>query len=189
MSRNFIRWTALAAVALAASATQASAQAGLLNTGTPTIAMSATQGSYLTLSVSGSQTIASITPNAVNNFGAASEVVAEWNLTAGTSVAIVGYFASTDALVNVGNPGTPITSSLVEASWNNGAFQAIDQGIFTVGATNVGVVGATRHFGDLPVASLMGSATADLAFRLNLVGVTPAAGTYNGTLNLRAVVQ
>jgi hypothetical protein len=189
MSRNSIRWTALAAVALAVSASQASAQPGLINSGAPAIAMTATQGSYLTLTVSGNQSIAAITPDAINNFGAASEVVAEWNLTAGTSVAIVGYFASTDALTNVTNPGTSIPSSLVEASWNAGAFQAIDQGIFTVGATNVGVAGATRHFGDLPVATLMGSALADLSFRLNLVGVTPAAGTYNGTLNLRAVVQ
>jgi len=174
-----------AALALAFAST-AQAQAGL--TSTPvTVTLNATKLSTLTVSPSTSTaTLASITDNSnANNFSNVSLTTA-WNLTSGTSVRLIGWFATpASALVN----GTAlIPSTNVEGAINGGGFSA-----FTGAAVGgVGVAGGSLQLFSQAVAAAnyFSTRTDLLNLRLNLVGFpTTTAGLYTGTLNVEAIVQ
>jgi hypothetical protein len=175
------------AVALAlALASTAEAQVGLTSN-TANVTLNATKLSTLTVSPSvATATLASITDNSnVNDFSNVN-LTTDWNLTAGTSVNLIGWFATpAQALVN----GTAlIPSANVEGGINGGGFSP-----FTGAAVGgVGVAGGSLQLFSQAVAAAnyLSTRTDVLNLRLNLVGFpTTSAGLYTGTLNVQAVVQ
>jgi hypothetical protein len=148
--------------------------------------LTATKAPTLTVTPNASTaTLASITDNSIaNNFTPVS-LTTDWNLTAGSSVRLIGWFATpAQALVN----GTSfIPSSKVEGRVGAAAYAP-----FTGAAVGgVGVAGGSLQLFSQPFASgsFTGNRTDQLYLRLNLVGTTTIAGDYLGTLNVQAVVQ
>jgi hypothetical protein len=177
------RILALAAL-LVASATAAEAQ---LNTqsNAATVALTATKAATLTLSaVTPTASIASITDNSnANNFSAVS-VTTDWNLTSGSTVNLVGWFAVPGSALTNGTSLIP--SSRVEGKIGAGAFTPFNGA--AVGGS--GVAGGSLTFFSQALGALQGNRTDQLDLRLNLVGFgTTVAGDYTGTLNLQAIVQ
>jgi hypothetical protein len=173
------------AALLLVGTSSAVAQIGLTSN-VATVALTATKNSTLTVSPNASTaTLASITDNSTaNNFTAVSLTTA-WNLTAGSSVRLIGWFATpAQALVN----GTDlIPSSKVEGRVGAAAFSP-----FSAGAVGgVGMAGGSLQLFSQGVAAgtYFGTRTDQLDLRLNLTGTTTMAGDYTGTLNLQAVVQ
>lgn len=173
-----------AVVLVLGTSSAAVAQVGL--TSNPaTVALTATKSPTLTVTPNASTaTLASITDNsAANNFTPVS-LTTDWNLTGGSSVRLIGWFATpAQALVN----GTSfIPSSKVEGRVNATAFAP-----FTGAAVGgLGVAGGSLQLFSQSVAgSFAGTRTDQLDLRLNLVGTTTLAGDYLGTLNVQAVVQ
>jgi hypothetical protein len=163
----------------------AQAQVGL--TSSPaTVTLTATKGATLSLSpTSATATLASITDSSSSNQFTPVSLTTSWNLTSGTSVRLVGWFATpAQALVN----GTDfIPSSKVEGRVGASAFAP-----FTSGAVGgVGVASGNLQLFSQAVAagSYLGSRSDQLDMRLNLANTFTVAGTYSGTLNLQAVVQ
>jgi hypothetical protein len=167
------------------SASAALAQVGL-NSNLATVSLTATKGSTLSVTANASvATLASITDGSnVNDFTPVSLTTA-WNLTSGSSVRLVGWFATpAQALAN----GTDfIPSSKVE-----GRVGATAYAPFTSGAVGgVGVAGGSLQLFSESVGSgtFFGARTDQLDLRLDLTGTTTLAGDYTGTLNLQAIVQ
>jgi hypothetical protein len=163
----------------------ARAQVGLTSN-LATVALTATKTASLTVSPSASTaTLASITDGSnANNFTPVSLTTA-WNLTAGSTVRLIGWFATpAQALVN----GTDfIPSSKVE-----GRVGASPYAPFTGAAIGgVGVAGGSLQLFSqaVGVGSYFGTRTDQLDLRLDLTGTTTMAGDYTGTLNLQAIVQ
>jgi hypothetical protein len=183
----YSRWmnALLAATALFLfGATNARAQVGLTSN-VAAVALTATKAATLSVTPAASvATLASITDGSnVNNFTPVSLTTA-WNLSAGASVRLIGWFGTpAQALAN----GTDfIPSSKVE-----GRVGATPFAPFTgapVGA--VGVAGGSLQLFNQSIASaLSGARTDQLDLRLDLTGTTTMAGDYTGTLNLQAIVQ
>lgn len=170
---------------LLVGSSSAMAQVGLPSN-MATVALTATKNATLTVSPNASTaTLAGITDNSnANNFTPVSLTTA-WNLTAGSSVRLVGWFATpAQALAN----GTDfIPSSKVEGRVNAAAYAP-----FTSGAVGgVGIAGGSLQLFSQAVAagSYLGTRTDQLDLRLDLTGTTTVAGDYTGTLNLQAIVQ
>jgi hypothetical protein len=161
------------------------AQVGLTSN-VATVSLTATKAATLTVSPNASSaTLGSITDNSTaNNFSAVSLTTA-WNLTAGSSVRLIGWFATpAQALVN----GTDlIPSSKVEGRVGAAAYAPFS----SAAVGGVGVAGGSLQLFSQAVAagSYFGTRTDQLDLRLNLTGTTTMAGDYTGTLNLQAVVQ
>jgi len=171
---------AAAAVLGMLTANSTEAQVGLTSN-VATVALTATKNATLTVSPNASAaTLASITDNSnANNFTPVSLTTA-WNLTAGSSVRLIGWFATpAQALVN----GTDyIPSSKVEGRVGASAFAP-----FTSGAVGgVGVAGGSLQLFSQAVGagSYFGSRTDQLDLRLDLTGTTTVAGDYTGTPHL-----
>jgi hypothetical protein len=170
---------------LLVSSSSSQAQIGLTSN-VATVALTATKNSTLSVSPSASTaTLASISDNSNANPFTPVSLTTAWNLTAGSSVRLIGWFAApAQALVN----GTDfIPSSKVE-----GRVGAAPYAPFTAGAVGgVGVAGGSLQLFSQAVAvgSYIGSRTDQLDLRLDLTGTTTVAGDYIGTLNLQAVVQ
>jgi hypothetical protein len=161
------------------------AQVGLTSNA-PTVALTATKNATLTVTPNvATATLASITDNStVNDFTPVSLTTA-WNLTAGSSVRLIGWFATpAQALAN----GTDfIPSSKVEGRVGAAAYAPFSAA--AVGGVGV-AAGSLQLFSQAVAAgSYLGSRTDQLDLRLNLTGTTTVAGDYTGTLNLQAVVQ
>ncbi len=163
----------------------ARAQVGLTSN-VATVALSATKAATLSVSPSASTaTLASITDGSnANDFGPVS-LTTSWNLTAGSSVRLIGWFGTpAQALAN----GTDyIPSSKIE-----GRVGATAYAPFTGAAVaGVGVAGGSLQLFNESVGAgtRFGSRTDQLDLRLDLTGTTTVAGDYTGTLNLQAVVQ
>jgi len=175
------------AVALAlAIASTAQAQVGLTSN-TATVTLNATKLSTLTVSPSTSTaTLASITDNSNANAFSNVNLTTAWNLTAGTSVSLIGWFATpASALVN---GAAVIPSANVEGGINGGGFTAFTGApVGGVGAAG----GSLQLFSQaVAAANYLANRTDQLNLRLNLVGFpTTTAGLYTGTLNVAAVVQ
>lgn len=176
--------TATAVLILATTST-ALAQVGLMSN-VATVALTATKSATLTVTPNASTaTLASITDNSnANNFTPVS-LTTSWNLTAGSSVRLIGWFGTpAQALVN----GTSfIPSSKVEGRVGASAYAP-----FTGAALGgVGVAGGSLQLFSQAVAagSFLGTRTDQLDLRLDLTGTTTVAGDYLGTLNLQAIVQ
>ena len=185
MHALFKKALAGASVLLVVSASSALAQVGLTSN-VATVALTATKAATLTVSPNASTaTLASITDNSnANNFTAVS-LTTDWNLTAGSSVRLIGWFATpAQALANGTNF---IPSSKVEGRLGAAAYTP-----FTAAAVGgIGVAGGSLQLFNQPVAagSYFGTRTDQLDLRLNLIGTTTIAGDYTGTLNLQAIVQ
>jgi hypothetical protein len=166
-------------------ASTGTAQIGLTSNA-PTVALTATKNATLTVTPNvATATLASITDNSiVNNFTPVSLTTA-WNLTAGSSVRLIGWFAApAQALAN----GTDfIPSSKVEGRVGAAAYTPFS----SAAVGGVGVAGGSLQLFSQAVGagSYLGSRTDQLDLRLNLTGTTTVAGDYSGTLNLQAVVQ
>jgi hypothetical protein len=169
---------------LLVGASSAVAQVGLTSN-VATVALTATKAATLTVSPNASTaTLASITDNSnVNNFTPVSLTTA-WNLTAGSSVRLIGWFGTpAQALAN----GTDfIPSSKVEGRVGATAYAPFSAA--AVGGVGVGG-GSLQLFNQSVVGAFFGTRTDQLDLRLNLTGTTTLAGDYTGTLNLQAVVQ
>jgi hypothetical protein len=185
MHALFKKALAGASVLLVVGASSALAQVGLTSN-VATVALTATKAATLTVSPNASTaTLASITDNSnANNFTAVS-LTTDWNLTAGSSVRLVGWFATpAQALANGTNF---IPSSKVEGRVGAAAYAP-----FTAAAVgSVGVAGGSLQLFNQAVAAgtYFGTRTDQLDLRLNLIGTTTIAGDYTGTLNLQAIVQ
>ncbi|HEY3012005.1 MAG TPA: hypothetical protein VGJ36_04600 [Gemmatimonadales bacterium] len=181
LKKAFIYATAL----LLVGATSAPAQVGLTSN-LATVALTATKNATLTVSPNASTaTLASITDGSnVNDFTPVSLTTA-WNLTTGSSVKLIGWFATpAQALAN----GTDfIPSSKVEGRVGATAYAPFSSG--AVGG--IGVAGGSLQLFSQAVGagSFFGSRSDQLDLRLDLTGTTTLAGDYTGTLNLQAVVQ
>jgi hypothetical protein len=160
------------------------AQVGLTSNAA-TVALTATKGPTLTVTPNASTaTLATITDNSnVNNFSPVS-LTTDWNLSAGATVRLIGWFATpAQALVN----GTSlIPSSKVEGRVNATAFAPFTGA--AVGGVGTGG-GSLQLFSQAVAGSFFGTRTDQLDLRLNLVGTTTLAGDYLGTLNVQAIVQ
>ena len=171
--------------ALAVVAGSAQAQVGTLSNGPVTVVLNATQAPTLTLTTSAaSVTMASsIGANVVTPFPTLN-VTAAWNLTAGTTIRLVGWFAApASALVSGANN---IASARVVGRTGAAAFAPFTGGL----SSGLGVAGGTQQLWSVNATPLNGSATTNLDLALDYVGQpSPNAGTYTGTLNLRAIVQ
>ena len=177
--------TGALALALALAST-AQAQVGLTSN-TATVTLNATKTSTLTVSPSvATATLASITDNSNANAFSNVNVTTDWNLTSGTSVRLIGWFATPASALDNGSALIP--SSNVEGGINGGGFTP-----FTGAAVGgVGVAGGSLQLFSQAVAAAnyFSTRTDILNLRLNLVGFpTTSAGLYTGTLNVQAVVQ
>jgi hypothetical protein len=175
----------LGAVALLVGTTAAQAQIGLPSN-VATVALTATKAPSLTVTPNASTaTLASITDNSnVNDFTPVS-LTTDWNLTAGSSVRLIGWFATpAQALAN--------GSSFIPSSKVEGRVGATAYAPFTGAAVGgVGVAGGSLQLFSQAVGSgsFFGTRTDQLDLRLNLVGTSTLAGDYLGTLNVQAIVQ
>jgi hypothetical protein len=184
--RSLLRKAVTGAVVLVLGSTSAAnAQVGLFSN-VATVALTATKSATLTVTPNASTaTLASITDNSnANNFTPVS-LTTDWNLTAGSTVRLIGWFATpAQALVN----GTDfIPSSKVEGRVGAAAYAA-----FTGAAVaGIGVAGGSLQLFSQPVAAanFLGTRTDQLDLRLNLIGTNAHAGDYLGTLNVQAIVQ
>jgi hypothetical protein len=174
-----------AAVLILTSTSTAMAQVGLTSN-VATVALTATKNATLTVTPNASTaTLASITDGSNANVFTPVSLTTSWNLTAGSSVRLIGWFATpAQALVN----GTDfIPSSKVE-----GRVGATAYAPFTSAALGgVGVAGGSLQLYSQAVGagSFFGTRTDQLDLRLDLTGTTTLAGDYLGTLNLQAIVQ
>lgn len=175
-------WLSVAALALTANV--ASAQVGTMSNGPVTVTLNATQAATLSLTTSAASTsIASINPGTTTNF-APINVTAAWNLTAGTNIVLVGWFGTPASALS--GPGGNISSARVL-----GRTGASTYGAFTgAPVAGLGVAGGSRQLWSVAATPLNSTATTNLDLQLDYTGQTaPNAGTYTGTLNLRAIVQ
>ena len=151
-----------------------------------TVAMTATKAATLTVTPNASTaTLAAITDNSTANDFTPVSLTTSWNLNAGSSVRLIGWFATpAQALVN----GT----SFIPSSKVLGRVGATPFAPFTGAAVaGVGVAGGSLQLFNQGVAAVnyFGTRTDQLDLRLDLTGTTTMAGDYLGTLNLQAIVQ
>lgn len=174
-----------ATVLLLIGANNARAQVGLTSN-LATVALTATKAATLSVTPTASvATLASITDGSNANVFNPVSLTTAWNLTAGSSVQLVGWFGTpAQALAN----GTDfIPSSKVE-----GRVGAAAYGPFTgapVGAVGVAGGSLVLFSQSVGAGTRFGTRTDQLDLRLDLTGTTTLAGDYTGTLNLQAVVQ
>jgi hypothetical protein len=174
-----------AATAMLVAVNSAQAQVGLTSN-QATVALIATRAPSLSVSPNASTaTLASITDNSNANDFTPVSLTTDWNLTGGSSVRLVGWFATpAQALAN----GT----SFIPSSKVEGRVGATAYAPFSGAAVGgVGVAGGSLQLFSQAVGSgsFTGTRTDQLDLRLNLVGTTTVAGDYLGTLNVQAVVQ
>jgi hypothetical protein len=170
---------------LLVGASSAMAQAGLTSN-LATVALTATKAATLTVSPNASTaTLASITDNSNANDFTPVSLTTAWNLTGGSSVRLIGWFATPAQALANGSDFIP--SSKVEGRVGATAYAPFTSG----GVGGVGVAGGSLQLFSQAVAagSYFGSRTDQLDLRLNLIGTTTLAGDYLGTLNLQAIVQ
>lgn len=176
--------------AVAAFAGVAQAQAGLLSN-IATVTINATKPTVLTVAINsgGTQTMANLTDNATNNFATPVNITTTWDINpSAASVSLVGYFTTpSQALAN----GTDyITSALMKGRMTTGtptSFTAFTQN--AVGGAGVAGGSLLLFTTNITGVNKKSSRTDNLDLQIDLTGQTVTAGTYTGTLNLRAVTQ
>ena len=145
----------------------------------------------VTVMAGATQSIASLTDNAVNNFPSPVVVRTNWNIQPGqtASVDLVAYFAVPGQALTAG--GSQILSSRVLGRMTTGlptTYTAIGQGP----VAGVGTAGGSLHLfaQALSGSNKVANRTDNLDLALDLVGLpTLAPGTYAGTLTIQAVTQ
>lgn len=174
------------------------AQPRIQSTVNPMPEVSAALAGSLTISVTAgaTQSLGSVTNNTPNNFPSPVSISLTWDLLPQTgSVEVVGYFANPSAAMVSGPVSIP-------SGWMKGRVSAAaGQNLQNMPATytafsqsaigGVGTAGGSLRLFSLPVLgySKSGTVTANLDLQLDLTGQTLSAGTYSGTLTIRAVSQ
>jgi hypothetical protein len=188
MLRNRSLQIAVAALALVAG--KASAQAGVLSN-IATVTINATKVASLTVAVNsgGTQTLAALTDGGVNSFASPVNITTTWDINpTAASVTLVGYFSN--AAQSLANGTNYIASSLIKGRMTTGtpvAYTAFTQNaVATVGTAGGSLTLFTQA---ITAANKAGNRTDNLDLQIDLTGQTTTAGTYTGTLNLRAVTQ
>jgi len=170
-------------------------QAKVLSTVSPTqaVAAAATGSISVNIAAGAIQSLNAIVDNTPNNFPSTVGISLTWDLTPSTgSVQVIGYFS---------NPAVAMTSGPVSipSSWIRG--RVLTAGVpgapttFTAftqsGAGGVGSAGGSLLLFSQPILgySKTGTLAVDLQLQLDLTGRSLAAGSYSGTLNIRAVSQ
>jgi hypothetical protein len=180
---------------LCLSAGSLSAQVGTGSSiGGVALAAESSGGLSVTLMSGTVQSIASILDNAVNPFPTPVQILTQWRLNPGQSnaVVLVAYFTNPAQALSTGTLHIP--ASWIEGRVSTGiptAFTPISQGAVAGGAAMVGTPGGSLTLFSQPITGTNKTAnrTDNLDLQLNLVGRTTNAGTYAGTLNIRAIVQ
>lgn len=169
-----------------ASAAQAGTRSGQAN-----VTLSATRNTRiaLTLLSGGSLTLPTIVDGQLNTFAGRARLRTEWTLQpfVTNGIALVAYFGSPTAAL--ANGAAAIPASRVRARLNADAFQSVNGapvgGVGTAGGS-LGLFAV--DFGFLNLFNTRGDRTDELEVQLDLRGAAPLpAGTYSGTLTLRAV--
>lgn len=184
-----VKTALVGALATVVAAQAAHAQAGLTSS-VQTVQINATKNPVLTVVINsgGTQTLASLTDGAANNFATPVNVTTTWDLGATTaSVALVGHFSTPASAL--ANGGSSIPSSWVKGAVNGGSYTA-----FTGNAVgSVGTAGGSLTIFSQTTpdaASRRSNRTDNLALQIDLTGQSALVpGTYSGTLNLQAVTQ
>jgi hypothetical protein len=135
------------------------------------------------------QHLPALTDNAINRFPTPVNVTTQWDLaTIISAVDLIGYFAVPTAALS--GTGFDIPSSRVQGRMLGGRASGFTS-FAGASAGAVGTSGATLHlFHQLITATVnsIGQRTDDLDLQLDLRGMPRLpAGTYRGTLTLRAV--
>jgi len=173
----------------------ASSQAKVLSTVSPAQAAVTTAAGTISVNISSGaiQSLDGVIDNTPNNFPSTVGISLTWDLTPSTgAVQVIGYFS---------NPAVAMTSGPVSipSSWIRGrVLTAGVQGAPTTftaftqtGAGSVGSAGGSLLLFSQPILgySKAGTQAVDLQLQLDLTGRTLGAGSYSGTLNIRAVSQ
>jgi len=172
----------------------ASSQAKVLSTvSSPLIAAAATGTISVSIASGAIQSLSGVVDNAPNNFPSTVGITLTWDLAPSTGdVQVIGYFSNPTAAMTSGPVSIP-------SSWMRGRVLTTGvQGAPTTytaftqsGAGGVGSAGGSLLLFRQPILgnSKTGTLTVDLQLQLDLTGRTLAAGSYTGTLNIRAVSQ
>lgn len=189
------RWLlALGIASLVASPAAAQTLASSL----ATVALSATKPGRLSVTPTSNatQSVASVADGTTTQFGPGPVgITTQWDVKPGqtSSIRLIGYFVSAAAALTDG-AGTNIAASEVEARMSTVAgmtWTPFSGAALVAGAQTFGTNGATITFWDVPISGLnkKSSRSDALDLRLNLTArATPLpAGTYTGTLYLRAI--
>jgi len=179
-TKNWLRFGVMVML-VAASTTMAAAQ---LNSGAQPIALNATLGESLTLSLSANAVNFTLTSGSANNAGSTNiTATTTWVLKPSrTAVGVYAYFAAAATALTDGS-GDNIPSSAFTIADNAGAPAPLVNTVPFGGAlaglqlANVAITNANRA----------GNRTDNMAYNINLtaLGQLPA-GTYTGTLNIQA---
>lgn len=159
-----------------------------------TVTLGARRNTALSVTVlsGATQNMPSIVDNAVNPFGTPVRIQTAWNVNPGLTgtVELVAYFLDATTALDAGG-GRRIAPSRLEGRMATGLPVAFTP--FTgLAVGGVGTAGATLRLVSERITGLNRNATRtdDLDLRINLVGQpTLPAGTYAGTLYIRAVTQ
>jgi len=192
----WLQWSCVIAIAgLVLLPGAVRSQAKVLSTVSPTqaVAAAATGSISVNIAAGAIQSLNAIVDNTPNNFPSTVGISLTWDLTPSTgSVQVIGYFS---------NPAGAMTSGPVSipSSWIRG--RVLTAGVpgapttFTAftqsGAGGVGSAGGSLLLFSQPILgySKTGTLAVDLQLQLDLTGRSLAAGSYSGTLNIRAVSQ
>lgn len=192
--RGWRWWRLILCAGLAFPYGRTGAQAGILSPVT-TVAMSATKVSSLSVSVlsGAAQTLATIADGTANDFPTPVRIRTSWALPPGVgSVRMMAYFTTPAQALQNGAAflssarmrGRVLTTPVLP--WQPTTWRAFTQN----GSAGAGVNGGTLRLFRMRVTSAnrTSSRTTDLDLRLDLTGQPPInAGTWTGTINLRAV--
>ncbi|MFN8668286.1 MAG: hypothetical protein U0164_14005 [Gemmatimonadaceae bacterium] len=181
---------AKAQVSTVATATPALSPVGLWQTAAAASGPAATANTIsLRINSGAIQNLPSIVDNAINGFASPVSITTQWDLSSLIGfVDLVGYFATPTAALAA--PSATLPSSRVLGRMTSGRATTFTG--FTGSAVNgVGTAGASLHlFRQLVIAPFngIGQRTDDLELQLDLRGLLNLpAGTYSGTLTLRAI--
>jgi hypothetical protein len=149
---------------------------------TASVQLNVTQAAVLSITTTQSAvSLPNVPGNAVTNFPAF-DVTTAWNqnASAGSSVQLIGYFATGNALSSTNDN---IPTSRVLGSINGGATAPFTGTVGTYG-------NARSFFTESLVTIPNGGRTDNMVIGLDYTGATaPTAGSYTGTLNLVLLVQ
>lgn len=173
----------------------AQAQAKVLSTvsALPATAAAVTGAISVSIGSGAVQSLSNVTDNAPNPFPSAVSISLTWDLQPSTAaVQVLGYFANPAAAMTSG--ATSIPSSWIQGRvLTAGAQDApTTYTAFTQnGVGGIGTAGGSLLIFSQPILgySKTGTRTVDLQLRLDLTDRVLAAGSYSGTLNIRAVSQ
>ncbi|MCC6928254.1 MAG: hypothetical protein IT359_04590 [Gemmatimonadaceae bacterium] len=182
--------TALAQVSTVTTATPALSPVGLWQTAAAGSGPAAAANTLsLRINSGAVQSLPSIADNALNTFPSPVSITTQWDVSMIIGyVDLVGYFATPTAALT--GPAATLPSSRVLGRMSTGRATAFTG--FTGSAVNgVGTAGASLHlYRQLIIGPFngVGQRTDNLELQLDLRGLLNlAAGTYTGTLTLRAI--